>query len=96
MEDDTTQFDAMAIDRPVKQSASRQYEGRAYAWETSDVYAARAQVAAKYIDEGLTSKHAWYKAFQEHPRVYLDDAAPAPAPSADDCDAGKSFFKSRV
>jgi len=96
-EDDTPQFTmSIAIDQSKKPESSTANNGRRYQWESSDVYSTRAAVASKYMQEGLTSKHAWYKAFQEHPRVYLDDAPEASAPSADDCDAGKTFFKPRV
>lgn len=96
---DTVEFDAMPdvvrIGDYKKPNANPNFNG-AYVRETSDVVLARNALASKYIEQGLTFKHAWYKAFQAHPRVYLDEADKPSPPSTDDCDPGKTFFEPRV
>jgi len=45
-----------------------------YETENPDTIKKRVSIANKYIEQGLTTKHAWFKAFQEVPRVYIDKA----------------------
>lgn len=99
IEADTIEFDTMSDvvrDYHPEKHSNPAFRNRPFERETSDVQQARNALANKLIEQGLTFKHAWYQAFQAHPRVYLDDAPQASAPSTDDCDAGKAFFKPRV
>ena len=98
MEDDDPSTSQFAMSEPftLTHHSNTQFNGRSFQVESQDVQLARTTLANKYREQGLTFKHAWYKAFQEHPRVYLDELAPPPAPSARDCDAGQTFFDPRV
>lgn len=96
IEADTIEFDTMGETAKAVRHSNPKYNNREYVLETSDVQQARNTLANKLIEQGLTYKHAWYQAFQAHPRVYVDETPSPPAPSVDDCDAGKAFFAPRV
>lgn len=67
-EDGTIEFTMSAV-RLTK-------NGHVYVDEDPERFQARTTIANKYIEQGLTYKHAWFKAFQELPRVERTSHAP--------------------
>lgn len=51
--------------------------------ESYDYAKERINLANKFIEEGLTFKHAWWKAFQQFPRCPIQVTEPSPEPSVD-------------
>lgn len=56
----------------VTKSKDARFAGRSYT-ESAEYYAQRVACAEAYKAKGHTHKHAWFKAFQEYPRVYEDE-----------------------
>lgn len=54
-----------------------------YVREDIELIKNRNAVAQAYIQQGLTHKHAWWKAFQAHPRVRVDSQSSFDTPSSD-------------
>jgi hypothetical protein len=65
----------------VTKSTDPRYAGRSYI-DDPEVYAARVAYAQTLIAEGQSHKSAWYHAFQQFPRTYID-APTAPARNSD-------------
>ena len=71
-------------------------QGRAYAWEETAVYNKRNDIAAAHIRDGLSYKHAWFKAFQEVPRTYVDPVDNPPFASLGGSDSSGPSLDDRV
>jgi len=68
-------------------SQDPRFKGRSYLEEDALYYAARVDRANEYKQKGLSHKHAWFKAFEEYPRVYVDStqcASPSSLGDAED------------
>lgn len=77
----------------ISEMATRdsKHYGRPHVREEAEVYRARNDAANEYIKQGLTYKHAWWRAFQDHPRIYLDDPVSTPPASKDNAATGFVF-----
>lgn len=54
-------------------SPNATFKGRQYREESEQYYQDRVNFAAAQRAAGCTHKQSWYKAFQQYPRVYLDE-----------------------
>lgn len=75
---------------PRSSSKLQAFQGRTYKCESESYYQSRVSCAEAHKANGVPHGLAWYRAFQEFPREYVDGPEPSSASSLDDATLGNT------